>query len=885
MEDPRSSEGRPGSEAAEGAAERRALEARGQEIFEALVQLPHGERQERLAELAGDDVALRREVETLLSQDAQGSDFLAHPGLEIARRQPGGDEVRRWIGEGLGPYEILRKIGSGGMSHVFLARRSDGEYRMPVAVKVLRRGFVDPAYQRRFRTERQILASLDHPNISRLLDGGTTPDGEPYLVMEYIPGDPLLEYCDRLRLPIRQRLELFRKICRPIQFAHQKLVVHRDLKPSNILITEQGLPKLLDFGIAKLLHPSAFFVEPERTGTLDRFLTPSYASPEQAEGRPVTAASDVYALGVVLYELLCGRRPDSRSEGGSSSAGSRHWELPEPPSLRAKSPGGGGSAAGASREDLATARSSTPRALSRRLAGDLDRIALKALQPSPEDRYDSVEGLSEDLRRHLSGLPILARPAHFRYRAAKFLRRNLLPVAASIVVAAGLLGFGLANALKSERLARQVEEADRQRTRAEEVTRFLVETFTLTDPVATDGKSVTAEEILRRGAQRIQEELAEQPEIQASIMLIIGEIHTAYGLHDEAQTLVQGAVDRRRGLFPEDHPDLLESLDALAFLKIELEEFREAQELAQRTLAARREALGNRPPGAELAQSLSTLGWLYSRQGDSAGIPLLRESLEITEGLQGPEHPDTAASRNNLALALNNAGRIEEAEALFRELVATFRGILPPENPHMFLTLHNHATTLQSLGRLAEAESIYREALVPARKVFGDQPLTAKITTGIGLCLFLQGEPEAAEPFLREALDVYRRSHGPDHPDVGSAMLNLANLLTSMERCEEARPLAQASRAMEVRRHGEDHWKSAIAGGVLAGCLARLGDETEAERLLVDGYRVLERRGEASARQRRDHLGRMISFFEHQGRGAEAERYRDLLRKEQEGRP
>ncbi len=410
-----------------------------------------------------------------------------------------------------------------------------------------------------------------------------------------------------------------------------------------------------------------------------------------------------------------------------------------------------------------------------------------------------------------------------------------------------------------------------------------METFTLADPVATGGKAITAKEILRRGADRIQEELAEQPEIQASIMLIIGEIHTAYGLHKEAQTLIQGAVDRRLALFPENHPDLLDSLDSLAFLKIEMEEYPEAQELAERTLAARREALGSRPPGEKVAQSLSTLGWLYSRQGDSAALPLLRESLEIVERLQGPEHLDTAASRNNLALALNNMGRMEEAEGLFRELLVVFRKILPPENPHMFLTLHNHATTLQHLGRFAEAESLYREALVPARKVYGDQPQTAKIITGVGFSLFLQGKFEAAEPYLREALAVNRQAYGPDHPNVGLTMLDLAGLLTSMERCEEARPLAEASRNMDLRRHGETHWKTAVAGGVLAGCLARLGEEAEAERLLLDGYQILKQRGEASVRQRKDHLGRMISFFEHQERGPEAEHYRGLLREEQEG--
>jgi eukaryotic-like serine/threonine-protein kinase len=852
------------------------LEQHGQEIFEAVVELPAGERAARLAQFCADDSALQNEVEALLAEDFAGNSELSAPGFGVSFRPTDSDETSRAIGERLGPYRILRALATGGMSQVFLAERNDDAFHLPVAVKVTRQGLEDASHHRRFRTERQILASLDHPNISRLLDGGTTAENRPYLVMEYIAGLPLLEFCDQRRLTIRERVQLFRAICGPVQYAHGRLVVHRDLKPSNILITDEGVPKLLDFGIAKLLEPASFFQEPQATATLDRFLTPSYASPEQAAGQAVTVASDVYALGVVLYEVLCGRRPNVHPGGELALLAGRDWRLPDPPSLRVKD------AALPGREALAAARGATPRTLARRLQGDLDRIVLKALQPRPEHRYESVEALAEDLRRHLDGLPVLARPAHWRYRTGKFLRRNLVPVATAVVVVAGSAGFGFANVWKSKRLAQEVERAEQQRQRAEAVTRFLVGTFDLADPAKSDGRSVTAAEILRRGADRVERELATQPEVQATLMLTLGEIHQRLGLDEEAEALTAGAVTRRRALLPANHPELLDSLDALAYVKIELAKFAEAQELAEAVLAARRTLLEDRPPGLDLAESLATLGWLYGQQGNAAAVPALQESLTIIERHYGPDHVETAGSRNNLASALAFLGRTTEAEAQYRALVGSLRKQLAADHPNLVRTLRNWATVLLELDRVAEAEAIYREALTAARRG-SDQPLTAKILTGTGLSLYQRGQFEAAEPYLREALEITRSVQGEDHPDVSVPQLALARLLSETGRCVEALPIATASRDSTSRRLGEGHWKVALADGVRPSCLARGGATAAAERLLVDGLEVLAAAGQVAARSRREHLVRLISFLESEGREPEAETYRERLRREREG--
>ncbi|MDX1998644.1 MAG: serine/threonine-protein kinase [Thermoanaerobaculia bacterium] len=847
------------------------LEQHAQAIFEAVVELPAGDRPDRLAQLCADDPALQNEVEALLAQDLAGDEELSAPGFGVAFHSADRDETGRAIGERLGPYRILRSLATGGMSQVFLAERDDDAFHLPVAVKVIRRGLEDASHHRRFRTERQILASLDHPNISRLLDGGTTAENRPYLVMEYIAGVPLLEFCDQRRLNVRERVQLFRAICAPVQYAHGRLVVHRDLKPSNILITDAGVPKLLDFGIAKLLEPASFFQEPQATATFDRFLTPSYASPEQAAGQAVTVASDVYALGVVLYELLCGRRPNVHPGGEVGLLAARDWRLPDPPSFRIKD------AEPQGREALAGARGATPRALARRLQGDLDRIVLKALQPRPEYRYESVEALAEDLRRHLDGLPVLARPAHWRYRTGKFLRRNLVPVATAVVVITGSAGFGFANVWKSKRLAQEVARAEQQRQRAEEVTRFLADTFILAKPTATDGKPVTAVEILRSGAARVAEELADQPETQATLMHVLGDIHLHLGLHEEAQALIRGSVIRRRQRLAADDPDLLESLDSLAFVKIELGQLRQAQRLAESVLAQRRAGLGGRPPDKAFAESLTTLGWLYTQQGDPAALPLLRESLGILEGLLGPGDMDTAGARNNLATALASLGRNVEAEAQFRELVTTLRKVLAEENPNRFRALSNWASVLVELERYEEAERLYREALAPARRVYGDKPLTARILDGVGYCLLRQGRLEAAEPFLREALALYRTVHGPTHPDVAASELELAELLTAQERCAEALPLAEAAYAVRSQVYGVDHWRTAVAAGVGAPCQARTGDLAVTERRLLDGYRTLSARPDVPARHRRDYLARLERFFANQGRHEEAARFRAQL--------
>ncbi len=432
-------------------------------ILDRAIALPQSERSPYLDQNCADDRELRDEVESLLrSHEEAGSVFLKHPAASLQVALEAGRATR--IGSRIGVYEILDEIGHGGMGEVYRAGRADGQYEKAVAIKLVRGGYDTAGLLQRFRHERQILASLDHPNIARLLDGGTTDDGLPYLVMELIEGDRVDVYSDTHRLSITQRLQLFSQICSAVQYAHQRLVIHRDLKPSNVLVTVDGTPKLLDFGIAKLIDPESI-VET----TMLRPMTPEYASPEQIRGEPITTASDVYSLGVVLYQLLTGRSPYA-GETSSSHQLARavcDTDPAKPSTVVLKSLPATDGVEQPTPEMLGGLREGSAAKLRRRLSGDLDNIVLKAMRKEPHQRYASVEQFAEDIRRHLEGLPVTAVKGSFAYRAHKFIRRNRVGIAASVLLVLTLLG-GVAATIRQARIARkQAELASIERAKAE----------------------------------------------------------------------------------------------------------------------------------------------------------------------------------------------------------------------------------------------------------------------------------------------------------------------------------------------------------------------------------------------------------------------------------
>jgi serine/threonine-protein kinase len=680
------------------------------------------------------------------------------------------------------------------MGSVYLARRDDGLYERDVAIKILRSGLESTGALHRFLAERQILARLEHPGIARLYDGGRTPDGRPFLVMELVDGLPLDEYCDRHRLSVERRLDLFLRICAAVQHAHQNLLVHRDLKPANILVTAAGEPKLLDFGIAKRLGPESGAGDRTVTRTGLRVMTPSYASPEQVRGEAITTASDVYSLGVLLYELLAGRGP-YRVENGLPHEVERAIcdEEPERPSQALFRPPRG--AGDPSAEEIAEARGTRPQALRRQLRGDLDTIVLKALRKEPQRRYGSAAQLAEDLERHLRDLPVVARPDSLLYRTRKLLRRRRVAAAAVLVAALVALGFVLSLVEQGRRLAR---ERDKARTALS----FLVETFKNADPYHTRGRRLTAEEVLDQGAARVSRELRHRPEVQAAVLDAIGEVYIGQGRVDEAAPLLERALAMRRRAAGADPLALAATLEHLAQARYTQSRFAAAERLLREALALRRRAESD---GADVARTLNQLGAVISVQRASPEVAKLHhEALALARQAEGAGGLTVAESLLHLALLARDEGRYEEAERLYRDGLAMERRLLSPRDPQLLGHQLELSSFLLDTGKPQEAEALLRATLKVQRRVHGAKHPDLMMTiNNLGLARYQQKDLAGAEALYREALAQ------PSNPSAESGMVaaaplgNLATVLQAQGRHEEAIPYLQETLAVRRKALGD----------------------------------------------------------------------------------
>src|SRR6266851_32898 len=525
-----------------------------QSLFEQMIDTGTGERTARLASACGDDLELRASVESLLKSDARREDALLH-AIGDAAESLLEEHQDRLIGTRVGPYRVVSILGHGGMSTVYRAERDDSQYQQTVAIKVLQHATLHPRLRSRLHSERHILATLDHPSIARLIDSGDLEDGTPYLVMEYVDGESIDSYCDSRTLFVRERLELFVKVCTAVQYAHRNLVVHRDIKSSNIFVTVEGVPKLL--------APESLSHTLPVTRLQERILTPENAAPEQVLGRPITTATDIYALGVLLYQLLTGRSP-YRLLSYSQLQLERAICMDDParPSQMVISKLSGEKDADRSR--ISDRRGLSPQRLRTRLSGDLDAIVAMAMRKEPDRRYPSVEALADDLNRHLLGQPVRARQGDWRYNTAKFLRRHLVAVA---VVAAAFLGLALFAGVmfwENHRIELAREATAQERDRAQQVSAFLVDVFSQADPFNAQGKEPTAKDLLDRGAEKITGNLSLQPEVRAQLLESIGLAYRRQGLSERAIPLFEQAVAIRRQERPLDNSHVAVAVANLA---------------------------------------------------------------------------------------------------------------------------------------------------------------------------------------------------------------------------------------------------------------------------------------------------------------------------------
>ena len=813
------------------------------------------------------DEELRREVESLLASEAEIGDFIETPVFRIH-----GDTQPLAVGQRVGAYRIVRELGRGGMGSVYLAERADEEFEQRVALKVVRRGMDTDEIVRRFRSERQILAHLDHPNIAKLFDGGTTEDGRPYFVMEHVEGQPIDQYCDDRKLSVRERLELFRRVCSAVHFAHQNLIVHRDLKPGNILVTEDGVPKLLDFGIAKLLDPGqeAFAL----TRAEVRPMTPEYASPEQVRGEAITTASDVYALGVLLYVLLTGHPPYRRARRDPESLAQEICEKdpPRPSSVirqagEARRPDG--TAVELTPESVSRVREGDARLLKKRLAGDLDNIVLMAMSKDPKRRYASVDQLSNDIERHLEGWPVVARKDTLGYRARKFVGRHKAGVALAALFLLLIVGFSIAATILWQR-------AVREERRAKAVSQFLEDIFTVSNPDKSRGETITAREILDEGAKQINQSLADEPGVRADVSETVGRVYRNLGFAKQARPLLEEALRLRLEEYGSDDLRVASTRINLANVLRELDDNDAAERMIREALDIQRSHGATQ--SLEYASGLTNLGALLRARGKfDEAEQHLKEGLDIKRKLPDADPSDIAGSLNSLGSLYQDQGDLGKAREHFEEALEIRQEIAQGQpDPDMAYSLNNLGTLLQDLGDLEGAEKYLREAVEMRRKIFGERdPRVAVSLSNLGTVRQLRGDAAEAERHFREALSIADEHLRKDHSYRAVYLRNLASALVTLGKPTEGEALARE--ALAIFRDKPYSWRIPDTEGVLGSCLAAQGRFEEAEPLLTGSYLALSKDEGGGGQKVPEALKRIVDLYTAWGKPEQAAAYRAKL--------
>lgn len=787
---------------------------RAEQVTFEVATLAPSDRNAAIRRLCADDPTLEAEVRSLLATAAKMGAFLDRPALGASVYQlaqaADDDAADELIGASLGPFRIERKIASGGMGAVYLGHRNDGQFELQVAIKVVKRGMDSDEILRRFRAERQTLAALDHPNIARLIDGGVSPDGRPFLVMEFVEGLPIDKYCDEHRLTIAHRIELFRQVCDAVHHAHQNLVIHRDLKPSNILVTPAGVAKLLDFGIAKVL--SADLPERHITTATDRRLTPDYASPEQIDGGPVTTASDVYSLGVVLYELLAGARPYYFSAKTSEEMHRVVCELmPSAPSNAVSARAGrsrrtsrstaidsashstpdasaGDSESGAG-ADIPKTRGMSSTRLRSVLRGDLDNIVLRALRKEPQRRYASAEQFSADLKRYLDGLPVQARRDTISYRASKFVRRHSVGVALSSAAVALL-------ALSTVVLYRQSVRLERQRdslvatNRSLEATRRYLVTVLGGGDTGNLGPDARLGDLLTQASQALLDTPPEDPMSRAAAELALGRAVMSLGMLAEARPLLENAGRAYAVLELDSDPrmDAQLSLGELLFFE---RRYAEAETAFRELLDRERARTGGAP-------------------SERAGLIL-----------------------NNLGASVRLQNRADEALQIQREALAVRQAVLKPHALDIAESHNNIGTALFQSGDHAGAVKQFEDALqIRSKQLRADHPLVIRCRSNLGLAQLRTGNVDAAIENLTLSVDAWGQSFGAAHPGIVATRIALSQALRERQRFDEAIAQVEAALAWQRERLAAEDDRILSTEAQLALALADAGRETEALRIL-----------------------------------------------------
>ncbi len=747
-------------------------------VFQSIIELDPSARDAALRTAAQNDQTLLQEVKQLIAAHDRPDAFIDQPAANLKLLVSSQEGQADLAGRLIGPYQLQERIGQGGMGEVWRAEQQF-PVRRQAAIKLIKTGMDTREVVARFESERQALALMDHPAIAKVFDAGSTPEGKPYFAMEYVSGVPVTAYCDEHKLTTRRRLELMIRVCEGVQHAHQKAIIHRDLKPSNILVTEvdgKPVPKIIDFGVAKAISQS---LTNETSFTRAGVIigTPDYMSPEQASTGigDIDTRTDVYSLGVILYELLSGSLPfDSRKLPIDEVLRNVRYSDAPAPSTRIR--------AHDNQTTVSGNRGTDPYSLIQLLRGDLDAITLKALEKHRSRRYESPSDLAADIRRYLRSEPVTARLASASYQISKYIRRHLAGVfvAATFVLLLG--AFGVAEAVQLERITRERDRADR-------ITNFMTSMFRVSDPSESKGNKVTAREILDKASVSARSGLEKDPEMEAQMMNVIGNVYYNLGLYSQAEPLLTEALRTRRKIFGTDN--------------------------------------------AKTAQSISELGNILNRLGRrEESTKLDQEALDIRRRVLGPSHPDTLKSMNNVATSLAEAGRLPEAEKLHREVFKLRSSLLGAENPATLMSMGNLGSTLNDEGHFAEAESLERRAVEIKRRVLGpDHPETLRSLHHLVTTLYDEGQYGEAETLGRDVLRTYKRILGPEHSETLDSAISLANVLEGEGKYSETAKLIRSTLEIQRRVLGAEHSHTLLTQSNLAEVLGEEGHYDEAVKM------------------------------------------------------
>lgn len=805
-----------------------------QEIFEKALEVEISKRTVIVTELAEGDKELVQEVLALLDADASEDSLLEKPAVELFDFE----KPASLVGKEIGKYKLIKQIGYGGMGAVYLAERTDKQFNQQVALKLIKRGMDSEEILKRFNSERQILAKLNHPNIAALYDGGITDDGLPYFTMEYIQGDQIDVYCDKNALSIDERLKLFLSVLKAVQYAQKNLIVHRDLKPSNIIITHEGQVKLLDFGIAKLLDNNTIDDTIEQTKTVFRIMTPGYASPEQVKGEPITTASDVYSLGVILFELLTGHRPYITS-------GVSPLELeklicntdPQKPStiVTKKDNTYIGDDVTNSEKLISESRQTNPERLKKILNGDIDNICLKSLEKEQERRYNSAEQLAEDIERYLNGHPVHARPATVGYKFRKFIKRNKTYVAAAAIVL--ILIVSLVS-FYTIQLSDERDKANLEAIKAKQVTEYISSIFEIANPSESKGETITAKEIVDQGYARIEEELGDQPEVQTEIMTVISNVYYSLGMLEKAREVIRQTLEIRENYFGKFNIMTAESYHDLGDVNYDLGHFEAADSFYTIALEIKDNVL--EPNDTLIALELISLGTVARLNSDfEKSLAIYERALEIQLNALEKPHADIAYTMNNLGRLYQQNDMYDKAEPILVEALEIRRELFGELNFETIASTGSVASLYTLKGKYDEAAALYERANNSLNQMVGDDHhYSGAIKCSYARAELYREKYDHAEELFRKGMQILNNTLPKNHVNTSQAYTGLGMLFVKTNQPDTALIYLDTSLIIKRLSLPEDHYQIAITKAYLGRAYYLKNDYTTAKTYLETAYDI-----------------------------------------------